>query len=85
MLTSLAPESFQITNAREPVPKTANKVPQPSARNAKLEPDSAISIEPVIPLLKKLGSFFLAVANVLPNPTAAEIPEISQTEKFNQN
>lgn len=75
-LTSFAPESFQMAKASEPVPRKANKVPHPRARNARLAPVSeAISIDPVMPLLKKLGSVFLAVANVLPKPTAAEMPE----------
>lgn len=70
----MAPESFQIMKAIDPVPRKANNVPHPSARIAKFAPVSAISIDPVIPLLKKLGSFFLAIAKVRPNPAAAEIP-----------
>jgi hypothetical protein len=50
----------------------------PNALSARLAPVSAISIDPATPLLKKFGSAFFAVARVLPNPTAAEMPKTSQ-------
>lgn len=73
--TSFAPESFQIAKAIDPVPRIANTVPIPRALRAKLAPVSAISIEPAIPLLKKFGSDFFAVASVRPKPANAEIPK----------
>jgi hypothetical protein len=36
---------------------------------------SAISIEPVMPLLKKLGSCLRAIESVFENPTIAETPK----------
>lgn len=53
----------------------AYKVPQPSARRARLAPLSGNSFVAIIPFPKYFGSCFLAAASVVPKPTTAAIPE----------